>query len=103
MRANVMHTSTCAQVKCRDRRGLLSDIVNALRLLPLEIRTAAITTNDGMVRNVFEVRAAVSRLPTPSSGPLGLLCATFQCTGQRFAVAAPARDHTCCACRWPHL
>ncbi|MEW5299274.1 MAG: hypothetical protein WDW36_002306 [Sanguina aurantia] len=44
------------QVKCRDRRGLLSDIINALRLLPLEIRTAAITTTgDGTVRDVFEI------------------------------------------------
>mmetsp|Transcript_15304 Transcript_15304/g.33131 ORF Transcript_15304/g.33131 Transcript_15304/m.33131 type:complete len:426 (-) Transcript_15304:2512-3789(-) len=44
------------QVKCRDRRGLLSDIINALKLLPVEIRTAAVTTNgNGMVRDVFEI------------------------------------------------
>lgn len=46
------------QVKCKDRRGLLSDIINALKLLPLEIRTAAVTTTQsGIVHDVFEVRA----------------------------------------------
>ncbi|GFR41706.1 hypothetical protein Agub_g2455, partial [Astrephomene gubernaculifera] len=44
------------QVKCRDRTGLLSDIINALRQLPLEIRTASVTTTNGIVRDVFEVR-----------------------------------------------
>lgn len=45
------------QVKCRDRRGLLSDIINALKVLPVEVRTAAIVTcNDGMIRDVFEIR-----------------------------------------------
>ncbi|EFJ41371.1 hypothetical protein VOLCADRAFT_98692 [Volvox carteri f. nagariensis] len=44
------------QVKCRDRKGLLSDIINALRQLPLEIRTAAVTTTNGTVRDVFEVK-----------------------------------------------
>lgn len=45
------------QVKCRDRRGLLSDIINALKCLPLEIRTAAVVTcGDGMVRDVFEIK-----------------------------------------------
>lgn len=29
------------QVKCRDRKGLLSDIINALRQLPLEVRPLA--------------------------------------------------------------
>lgn len=27
----------CAQVKCRDRKGLLFDIIRALKLLPLEV------------------------------------------------------------------
>eukprot|EP00201_Polytomella_parva_P020487 CAMPEP_0175042430 /NCGR_PEP_ID=MMETSP0052_2-20121109/2566_1 /TAXON_ID=51329 ORGANISM="Polytomella parva, Strain SAG 63-3" /NCGR_SAMPLE_ID=MMETSP0052_2 /ASSEMBLY_ACC=CAM_ASM_000194 /LENGTH=270 /DNA_ID=CAMNT_0016305255 /DNA_START=470 /DNA_END=1282 /DNA_ORIENTATION=- len=45
------------QVKCRDRKGLLSDIINALKMLPIEIRTAAVTTTgDGTVRDVFEIR-----------------------------------------------
>lgn len=45
------------QVKCRDRKGLLFDIIRALKLLPLEIRTAAVTTTgDGTVRDVFEVK-----------------------------------------------
>ncbi|GIL90245.1 hypothetical protein Vretimale_16311 [Volvox reticuliferus] len=44
------------QVKCRDRKGLLSDIINALRQLPLEIRSAAVTTTNGTVRDVFEVK-----------------------------------------------
>ena len=44
------------QIKCRDRKGLLSDIITALRHLPLEIRTAAVTTTpDGRVVDVFEV------------------------------------------------
>ena len=46
------------QVKCPDRRGLLSDIINALKTLPVEISTAAVVTSgDGMVRDVFEIRA----------------------------------------------
>lgn len=28
----------CAQIECRDRRGLLSDIVGALKELPLQVR-----------------------------------------------------------------
>lgn len=52
------------QVKCRDRKGLLSDIINSLRLLPLEIRTAAVTTTtDGTVRDVFEVKMEDPTLP----------------------------------------
>ncbi len=46
------------QVKCRDRRGLLLDIINALKCLPVEIRTATVTTTgDGMVRDVFEIKS----------------------------------------------
>ncbi|KAG2496838.1 hypothetical protein HYH03_005243 [Edaphochlamys debaryana] len=52
------------QVKCRDRKGLLSDIINALRQLPLEIRTAAVTTVNNTVRDVFEVK-----LDDPSLSP----------------------------------
>ncbi|KAJ9520816.1 hypothetical protein QJQ45_014002 [Haematococcus lacustris] len=63
--------SLYVQVKCRDRKGLLSDIINALKKLPLEVsnqgrlgaepglgrvRTAAVTTQpDGLVRDVFEI------------------------------------------------
>lgn len=60
-RAEQLHpllTPCRMQVKCRDRRGLLSDIINALKMLPVEIRTAAVVTSgDGMVRDVFEIRA----------------------------------------------
>ena len=46
------------QVKCRDRRGLLSDIINALKALPLEVKTAAVVTSgEGSVRDVFEVHS----------------------------------------------
>ena len=45
------------QVNCRDRRGLLSDLITALKSFPLEITTAAVTTTaDGYVYDVFQVR-----------------------------------------------
>ncbi|KAF6254412.1 hypothetical protein COO60DRAFT_1703344 [Scenedesmus sp. NREL 46B-D3] len=45
------------KVNCRDRKGLLADVVSALRTLPVVICTAAITTTkDGTVHDVFEVR-----------------------------------------------
>ncbi|KDD72046.1 hypothetical protein H632_c3955p0, partial [Helicosporidium sp. ATCC 50920] len=44
------------KVTCRDRHGLLSDIVRALKALPLEITTAAVTTTrDGNVSDMFQV------------------------------------------------
>jgi hypothetical protein len=44
------------KVNCRDRKGLLSDVVSALRAFPVVICTAAITTTkDGTVHDVFEV------------------------------------------------
>jgi hypothetical protein len=47
------------KVNCRDRKGLLSDVVSALRAFPVVICTAAITTTkDGTVHDVFEVRAS---------------------------------------------
>jgi UTP:GlnB (protein PII) uridylyltransferase len=49
------------KVNCRDRKGLLSDVVSALRAFPVVICTAAITTTkDGTVHDVFEVCAAAS-------------------------------------------
>jgi hypothetical protein len=48
----------CMYVKihCRDRLGLLADIVRTLRSIPLEITTAAITTTAaGNVYDVFQV------------------------------------------------
>eukprot|EP00976_Prorocentrum_cordatum_P084240 1185572-Prorocentrum_minimum.AAC.4 len=40
-----------------DRRGLLSDILNALQPLPLEVKRAAITTSpDGIVTDIFDVK-----------------------------------------------
>lgn len=45
------------KVSCYDRRGLLADILHALRGLPLEITRAAITTTpDGTVTDIFEMR-----------------------------------------------
>ncbi|KAG2499246.1 hypothetical protein HYH03_002825 [Edaphochlamys debaryana] len=51
-------TADCyyVRVRCPDRKGLLVDIMDTLRRLPLEVRTASITTANGMVRDVFEVR-----------------------------------------------
>ena len=47
------------QVTCPDRHGLLADVVRALRELPLEITTAAITTRrDNVVYDVFQVSAS---------------------------------------------
>jgi hypothetical protein len=52
------------KVNCRDRKGLLSDVVSALRAFPVVICTAAITTTkDGTVHDVFEVRAAATDKP----------------------------------------
>ena len=43
-------------MNCRDRRGLLSDVITALKSFPLEITTAAVTTTaDGYVYDVFQV------------------------------------------------
>lgn len=45
------------QVTCPDRHGLLADVVRALKELPLEITTAAITTRrDHVVYDVFQAR-----------------------------------------------
>ena len=51
---------TCyVRVSCVDRRGLLADILNALRAMPLEVVRAAITTSaDGTVNDCFELRLA---------------------------------------------
>jgi hypothetical protein len=56
----VEHGVGCLYVKvnCKDRKGLLSDVVSALKALPVVISTAAITTTkDGKVHDVFEVSA----------------------------------------------
>lgn len=46
------------KVNCKDRKGLLSDVVSALKAFPVVICTAAITTTkDGNVHDVFEVGA----------------------------------------------
>ncbi|KAF8065960.1 PSS2 [Scenedesmus sp. PABB004] len=45
------------KVNCKDRKGLLGDVVGALKAFPVVIATAAITTTtDGTVHDVFEVR-----------------------------------------------
>lgn len=45
------------KVHCKDRAGLLADIVRALKTMPLEITSAAVTTTrHGMVCDVFQVR-----------------------------------------------
>ncbi|KAK9908477.1 hypothetical protein WJX75_008518 [Coccomyxa subellipsoidea] len=46
------------KVNCKDRRGLLADVISALKSFPLEITTAAVTTTaDGFVCDVFQVKA----------------------------------------------
>ena len=48
------------QVNCRDRRGLLSDVITAIKSFPLEITTAAVTTTaDGYVYDVFQVHSVL--------------------------------------------
>lgn len=45
------------KVTCPDRRGLLADVLHALRTLPLEITRAAITTGpDGFATDIFELK-----------------------------------------------
>lgn len=56
--ASLPSCSLPVQVTCPDRHGLLADVVRALRELPLEITTAAITTRrDHVVYDVFQVGA----------------------------------------------
>eukprot|EP00798_Chlamydomonas_sp_ICE-L_P027351 gene27351-4651_t len=44
-------------VHCRDRKGLLADIFDALRLMPLSILAASVVTSpEGVVQNVLEVK-----------------------------------------------
>ena len=51
---------TAWQVNCRDRRGLLSDVITAIKSFPLEITTAAVTTTaDGYVYDVFQVHSVL--------------------------------------------
>ncbi|BDA44614.1 hypothetical protein COCOBI_06-0900 [Coccomyxa sp. Obi] len=55
----VERNNDCLYVKvnCKDRRGLLADLISALRSFPLEITTAAVTTTpDGFVYDVFQVK-----------------------------------------------
>ncbi|GLC42181.1 hypothetical protein PLESTB_000639500 [Pleodorina starrii] len=77
------------QIKCRDRKGLLSDIINALRQLPLEIRTAAVTTANGTVRDVFEVQ-----LDEPSLTPEDLQNLVHDALFQQHLVTCE-RDTAC--------
>lgn len=51
---------TCyVRVTCADRRGLLADILQSLRAMPVEVVRAAITTSaDGSVNDCFELRLA---------------------------------------------
>jgi hypothetical protein len=75
------------KVNCKDRKGLLSDVVSALKAFPMVISTAAITTTkDGNVHDVFEVRGAFfgalpcDQLPhcnlsqAPQAGPVAYSC-----------------------------
>ena len=55
------------KVHCKDRHGLLSDIVRTLKAIPLEIAAAAIsTTAAGNVYDVFQVRIAAPGTPKAS-------------------------------------
>ncbi len=50
------------KVHCKDRRGLLLDVIAALKMLPVAVVAASInTTDNGTVQDVFEV----SRFTSP--------------------------------------
>ena len=50
------------KVSCRDRPGLLSDVLNTLKAVPVVIVGAnATTADDGMAHDTFEVGHAVSK------------------------------------------
>ena len=56
------------KVHCRDRHGLLSDIVRTLKAIPLEITTAAITTTTSNgVAKVYDVFQVVPAPGTPTA------------------------------------
>jgi len=44
------------KVTCTDRRGLLGDILNTFKMLPIEVVRAAITTRNEMVTDIFDVK-----------------------------------------------
>lgn len=67
------------RVSCKDRRGLLSDVISSLKCLDLEITTAAITTNgEGTVHDVFEV------IPAPHVSAEDIQCHVHACVYNRF-------------------
>ena len=60
------------KVHCKDRHGLLADIVRTLKAIPLEITTAAITTTnkqgpEGDVAYVYDVFQVVLAPGTPTA------------------------------------
>jgi hypothetical protein len=81
------------KVNCRDRKGLLSDVVSALRAFPVVICTAAITTTkDGTVHDVFEVRPGLTRLDDRARSEVS--CAVCRAV---LAASAISCQHMCSA------
>jgi len=67
------------KVNCKDRRGLLADVISSLKSLDLEIKTAAITTtSDGTVHDVFEV------IPHPDVTAEDIQCHVHSCVYTRY-------------------
>ncbi|KAK2080073.1 hypothetical protein QBZ16_002469 [Prototheca wickerhamii] len=70
------------KVHCKDRAGLLADMVRALKQLPLEISSAAVTTTrHGMVSDVFQVRQLKGETAAPEDIRLAVEEVVFQQAG----------------------
>lgn len=88
------------KVNCKDRKGLLSDVVSALKTFPVVISTAAITTTkDGTVHDVFEVG-----LPLLTPSCKALLKQTVNCSRSQHHMHALSAGYVafqlgskCCA------
>lgn len=82
------------QVNCKDRKGLLSDVVSALKAFPVVICTAAITTTkDGKVHDVFEVSRRPDCMPQAGITQPTVTCLLMHATAVAVAVTA-----ACCCC-----
>lgn len=53
------------KVCCRDRHGLLADIVRTLKAVPVEISSAAITTRGNYVHDVFQITPPPGQVAAP--------------------------------------
>eukprot|EP00878_Enallax_costatus_P012540 GHUV01013098.1.p1 GENE.GHUV01013098.1~~GHUV01013098.1.p1 ORF type:complete len:481 (+),score=152.21 GHUV01013098.1:1302-2744(+) len=79
------------KVNCKDRKGLLADVVSALKAFPIVISTAAITTTkEGTVHDVFEVRIEDENV-TPEDIQCAVHMALFSSDRERRSTARTAR------------